>query len=81
MIVSQEPTPETTNHSHPVSSIIKTTVLSAFTFLTALSLRDVFIKTAEASLPAKSNEKLAFTYFYASMILLFTVLIAYLVQD
>ena len=63
---------------NPVSSVIKATVLSAFTFLTALAVRDVFLRTLEAVLPEKANEKLLFTYFYESVIILFTVLLAYL---
>ena len=42
---------------NPVSSVIKATVLSAFTFLTALAVRDVFLRTLEAVLPEKANEK------------------------
>ena len=71
-------TQEQTVIINPVSSVIKATVLSAFTFLTALAVRDVFIRTMESVLPAKSNEKLLFTYFYASVIIMFTVLLAYL---
>lgn len=71
-------TQEQTVIINPVSSVIKATVLSAFTFLTALAVRDVFIRTMESVLPVKSNEKLLFTYFYASVIIMFTVLLAYL---
>jgi hypothetical protein len=63
---------------NPVSSVIKATILSAFTFLTALAVRDVFLKTMEAVLPENANDKLMFTYFYASIIILFTVMLAYL---
>lgn len=71
-------TQETTIPVNPVSTLIKSTVLSAFTFLTALSVRDVFMRTLEAVLPEKANEKLIFTYFYTAVIILFTVLLAYL---
>jgi hypothetical protein len=71
-------TQEQTIIINPVANIIKTTILAAFTFLTALAVRDVFIKTMEAVLPDKANEKLVFIYFYASLVTLFTVLLAYL---
>lgn len=74
MVLSQEQTIVI----NPVSNVIKATVLSSFTFLTALAVRDVFLKTMEAVLPEKANEKLIFTYFYASLVILFTVLLAFL---
>ena len=74
MVLAQE-TPFVIN---PISGIIKTTILSAFTFLTALGVRDVFSKTLEAVLPDNANEKLIFTYFYATVVIFLTVLFAYL---
>lgn len=65
---------------NPVSDVIKATVLSAFTFLSALSVRDVLTKTLEAMVPNNTKEKLIFVYFYASLIVLITVLLAWLWQ-
>lgn len=64
--------------ANPVSSYIKATILSAFTFLTALGVRDAILRTLEAFIPEKTKEKLLFTYFYTSVIILLTVLLAYL---
>ena len=66
---------------NPVSDVIKTTVLSAFTFLSALSVRDVLIKSLESMVPNNTKEKLIFVYFYASVIVLVTVLLAWLWQS
>lgn len=62
----------------PVSAVIKKTVLAAFTFLTALSFRDVFQRTLESVLPDNSKEKLIFAYLNASIILLLTVILAFI---
>lgn len=72
MVLSQEQT----IIINPVSTVIKGTILSAFTFLTALAVRDVFQRTLESVLPEKASEKLLFTYFYASIVVLCTVLLA-----
>lgn len=66
---------------NPVSSVIKSTILSAFSFLTALAVRDVFSRTLESVLPEKTNKKLIYTYFYASVVVFFTVVFAYLWND
>jgi len=61
---------------NPVSSVVKATVISAFTFLTALAVRDVFSQTVESVLPAGTGEKLLYTYLYAALVLFVTVLLA-----
>jgi hypothetical protein len=66
---------------NPVSDIIKATILSAFTFLSALSVRDVIIKTLEALVPDNTKEKLVFVYFYCSIVILVTILLAFLWQN
>ena len=68
---------EVKNKNHQLSGILKSTILAAFSFLTALSVRDVFTKTLEALLPSKTNEKLLYIYFYAGFVILCTVLLAY----
>ena len=62
---------------NPVFDVIKATILSAFTFLSAFSMRDVLIKTLEASVPSNTKEKLIFIYFYAAIIVLITILLAF----
>jgi hypothetical protein len=62
---------------NPVGDVIKATVLSAFTFLSALSVRDVLVKTLEAMVPNKTKDRLVFVYFYASIVVLVTVLLAF----
>jgi hypothetical protein len=74
-------TQEQTVVVNPVSNLIKATVLSSFTFLTALAVRDVFLKTIESVLPKNAKDKLIFTYFYATVVILFTVLLAFLWQN
>ena len=69
---------EATISVNPVSSVIKGAILSAFSLLSALALRDSFMKTLEAVLPDNAKEKLIFVYFYASVVVLITVLLAYL---
>jgi hypothetical protein len=63
---------------NPVSSVIKASVLSAFSFLAALSIRDVFQKTMESVLPSNAKERLVFTYAYASFVVLMFLLLAWL---
>ena len=62
---------------NPVSDIIKATVLSAFTFLSALSVRDVLLKTMETCFSEKSQSKLIFIYAYASIVVCITVILAF----
>jgi hypothetical protein len=72
---------ESTIVINPVMDVVQRTFLSAFSFLTALSMRDVFHRTLEAVLPAQSHDKLVFTFFYAAVIIFITVLLSYLWRD
>jgi hypothetical protein len=76
MVLSQE----STFIVNPVSDVIKGAVMSSFSILSALSIRDVLIKTLEATVPNKTNERLIFVYFYASVVILLTLLFAWLWQ-
>ena len=69
------PHPATKNH---VSFLVKTTILSTFSLLTALTTRDVIIKTVEAVVPTETSASLVFIYFYASLVALITLLLAYM---
>lgn len=66
---------------NPISDVIKATILAAFTFLTALSLRDSITKTIEAFVPSNAKEKLIMVYFTTLLILFITLLLAYLWQN
>lgn len=64
-------------YRHPVSGVLRDTLLSAFTFLTALAFRDLFIRTFEVILPGPQVQSLLFTYMYTCMIALLTTVLAY----
>ena len=72
---------ETIVVTDPASNVLKSTILSAFTFLSALSLRDLLIKTLEAMVSEPTQKKLVFVYFYASCVILITMLLAYIWQN
>ena len=63
---------------NPVSSVIKKTILAAFTFLTALAIRDVFTNSMKRLV---DTEKLTVTYVYAAFVIFITVLLAFLWQN
>jgi uncharacterized membrane protein len=67
--------------ANPVCDVIKQTVLSAFTFLSALSLRDVITKTLEAFVTEGAKERLVFIYFYAALVILVTVVLAFVWEN
>lgn len=60
----------------PVANVVKLTMLSAFTFVSALALRDVLAQTIDKFVPDAARLSLFFTYFYASLVLLITVIMA-----
>ena len=74
-------TQESTLIINPASDVIKATVLSAFTFLSAIAIRDLFIKTMESVVPNNTKDALIFVYFYTSVIILVTLLMAFLWQS
>lgn len=66
---------------NPVSSLIKGAILSAFTFLTALSIRDALMKSIELAVPRDKEKSLLFVYFFTAVIVLITVLLSFLWSD
>ena len=72
---------ESTITVRPVGDIIKSTILGAFTFLTALAIRDLLTKTMESLVPDDTRQRLVFIYFTTSIVLFMTVLLAVLWQD
>ena len=75
-------TQETLVVHNPVTTLIKSSIMSAFTFLTALSIRDVFTSTLKAALKHHNeNRGLIFVYLYACIIFLVTTLLAYLFSN
>jgi len=71
---------ESTIVVQPVADIIKATILSAFTFLTALSIRDLLTKSMESVVPDETKGQLVFIYLTTSVVLFITVLLAVLWQ-
>lgn len=66
---------------NPVADVIKSSVLTAFTFLSALSIRDVLVKTLEAAVPTSASERLIFVYFYTGIVILVTLILAWVWQS
>ena len=66
---------------NPAMDIVKSSVLSAFTFLAAFSIRDVIIKTMESLVSTGTKQKLVFIYLYSAMVVFITILLAFLWQD
>lgn len=73
MTLTQEREIKRTN----VSSVIQGVILAAFSFLTALSIRDALIKSIEIAIPSDDQKSLLFIYFFAVLILLITVTLSY----
>lgn len=65
----------------PVSSLLIKTLISAFTFLTALSIRDSIMQGVQTVAPDDVVKRFAFTVALTSLFLFVTVLMAYLWQD
>jgi hypothetical protein len=65
----------------PVSSLLVKTLIGAFTFLTALSIRDSVTQSIAVIAPNDTNKKLLFTFMVTLLFLFVTVLMAYLWQD
>lgn len=69
----------TENYCEPkrLSSVIKQFVLSAFSVLSALTLRDLLVTTMERAFPKKVTANIMFVYLYSMVIIVLTVTIAY----
>lgn len=65
----------------PVSTLLVSTIIAAFTFLTALSIRDSVTQSISALTPGDISKKLLFTLFSTMLFLFITVLLAYLFQE
>jgi hypothetical protein len=65
----------------PISSLLIQTLLTAFTFLTALSIRDSMTQAISLLSPGNITKKLIFTIFITMLFLLITVIMAYVWQD
>lgn len=72
------------NHAisyEPVSSLLVKTIISAFTILTAFSIRDSIIQTITLFTPGDASKKLVFTLLTTFTFLFLTVLMAFFWQD
>jgi hypothetical protein len=65
----------------PVSSLLIKTLIAAFTFLTALSIRDSIMQGMQVVSPNDTIKRLAFTVTMTGFFLFVTVLMAFLWQD
>jgi len=65
----------------PVSSLLIKTLISAFTFLTALNIRDSITQGVQAVSPNDTIKRLMFTVSLTAFFLFITVLMAYVWQD
>jgi len=65
----------------PVSSLLIKTIIAAFTFLTAFSIRDTVMQAIQQITPNDASKKLAFTMMVTMLFLFITVLMAYMWQD
>ena len=65
----------------PVSSLLVTTIIAAFTILTAFSIRDSIMQGIQAISPNNMTKKFLFTVMITLFFLFVTVLMAYMWQD
>lgn len=65
----------------PVTSLLIKTIISAFTFLTALSIRDTVTQSLDLLTPAHSKSKLLVTAFLTMLFLFVTVSLAWQYQN
>lgn len=68
---------ETVPHNE-ISTLIKRTIFGAFTFLSALAIRDTISKSIEVHVSQDVRNKLLFTYYYTVIVIAITVFIAWL---
>ena len=59
-----------------VSNLLRTVILTAMSFLSALSLREFLIAATAAATPPGTKENLVFVAFIAMLVLLITLIIA-----
>jgi hypothetical protein len=68
-------------NDEPVSSIVIQVVLSAFTLLTALSIRDTVMEGIKEISPKHTTKRLLFTLSTTLFFIFITVMIAYIWQQ
>jgi hypothetical protein len=61
---------------NPIHEVIKKTLLSAFTFLSAFALRDAIVKTMAYFVQDNTRDRILFVYAHTLLILTITVLLA-----
>lgn len=65
----------------PVSSLVLKTLLSTFSFVTAMNMKDVIAQMLNLIVPNNPTQQLTFNFFVMMLFLLATVLMAYEWQD
>ena len=68
-------------HYEPVSSLLIKTILTAFTFISALSVRDAVVAFISSVAPHHMSRKALFSLMVAMIFLFTTVILAYHYQD
>lgn len=70
-----------TVEKEPVSALLIQTLISAFTFLSALSIRDTVMQGIQQIAPESASKKFMFTACISMFFLFCTVIMAYSWQD
>lgn len=65
----------------PLSALLVKTIITAFTILTAFSIRDSVVQGIQAIAPNDATKKFVFSVLIAMFFLFVTVLMAFLWQD
>lgn len=65
----------------PMSSLLLTTLISAFTLITGLSIKDTITKGIELIAPNNATKEWIFTFATTVFFLFITVLLVYMFQD
>lgn len=65
----------------PMSTLLLTTIITAFSFLSAFSIRDTIVKGIEIISPNNATKEWMFTFATTIFFLFITVLLVYFFQD
>jgi hypothetical protein len=68
---------EQSDRYQKLSSVIKQFVLSAFSVLSALTLRDLLVSTMDRAFPKDVTSSIVFVYLHSLVIIVLAVVIAY----
>ena len=79
-MVVQSDTHSSIDHE-PISSLLIKTIITAFTFLTAFSIRDLVVKSIQLLAPHNAKREILFNFLIAMFFLFSVVLMAYFWQD